>query len=87
MLTLSFPSLSLTIARNDLTVRMLYCGFDSLNFLICSLFFKFSENKLKYVTVMICVAVKGKPTMGVTYFPFAEQNKPDMGKSFTSISF
>jgi len=32
-----------------------------------------AENLLHYVTTMVCVAVKGVPTIGVVYRPFVRE--------------
>ncbi|ESO03488.1 hypothetical protein HELRODRAFT_185657 [Helobdella robusta] len=34
---------------------------------------EFTENLFNYVTVMICLAVEGRPVIGVVYKPFSEQ--------------
>lgn len=34
---------------------------------------EFSENLLQYVTVMLCVTVRGRPKFGVIHRPFANQ--------------
>lgn len=40
---------------------------------------EYTEKLLEYVTTMVCIAVKGQPTIGVIHKPFAESDKTAWG--------
>nr|XP_033340477.1 putative inositol monophosphatase 3 [Megalopta genalis] len=45
---------------------------------------EFTENLLQYVTTMVCVAVKGRPVIGVVYKPFETKQNSSLFWSWTN---
>ncbi|XP_072017922.1 inositol monophosphatase 3-like [Amphiura filiformis] len=46
---------------------------------------EYTEELLHYVTVMVCVAVNGKPTIGVIHKPFAKEDEGDSSMSWAWV--
>jgi len=46
-----------------------------------------AENLLEFVTTMVCVAVKGKPVIGIIHKPFGEEPKTSWAWVDRKVSF